>query len=132
DLGLVALGAEAARQAEAGGPRLVGDLGDALSDRAQPLDEELGAGGLDPGGDEPAAIAVEGDAVGRLVDVGADVHRLALFEAERLVGLPDESQLPRFGVRHGRHLRSGTSVSPTQVLPPNGSPAFMLSTGRPG
>src|SRR5262249_53370719 len=49
----------------------------------------------------------------------------------RLVGLPHQGELTRLGVRHGRHLRSGTSVSPTQVFPPNGSPACMLSIATP-
>ena len=131
DLGLEALGPEAAGQGEAGRPGLVDDLGDPLPERAQPLEEDLGPGGLDPGGDQPAAVAEEGDVVGRLVDVDADVDRLARLEAERLGGRSDDGELPRLGVRHGRHLRSGTSESPTQVCPPNGSSAFMLSIPRP-
>src|SRR5262249_19961490 len=131
DLGVVTLGPEAAGQSEAGRPGLVDDLGDPLAERAEPLEEDLGPGGLDPGGDQPAAVAEEGDAGGRLVDVDADVNRLARLEADRLGGLPDDGELRRLGGRRGLDLRSGTSVSPTQVCPPDSSPVFMLSTVWP-
>jgi hypothetical protein len=38
------------------------------------------------------------------VDVEADVNRLTLFEAQRLGSFPDDGELPRLIVRHGRHL----------------------------
>jgi ECF sigma factor len=70
---------------------------------------------------------------GHFFAAAAEARRLCRtrFEAERLGGFPDEGELPRLGVRHSRYLRSATSVSPTQVCPPNGSPAFMLSLGTP-
>ena len=130
DLGVVALGPKATGQAEAGRAGLVDDRGDPLAERAEPLEEDLGPGGLDPGGHQPAAVAGEGDTVGRLVDVDAHVHRLARLEAERFGGFPDEGELPRLGVGHGRYLRSGTSVSPTQVcLRTAPRPACYLLTG---
>jgi hypothetical protein len=61
----------------------------------RPVEEYLRPGGLDPGGQESALNAEEGDAVGRLVDVDADVDRLAWLEADRLGGFPDDGQLPR-------------------------------------
>jgi hypothetical protein len=131
DLRLIALGPQAAGQAEARRPGLVDDLGDLPPDRLQPLDEDLRPGGLDPGGQEPALGAVEGDAVGRLVDIDADVDRLALLEAQRLGGGADDLELSRLGVRHGQDLRSETRESPTQVCAPNGSSASMLSTHTP-
>src|SRR5512135_1322928 len=93
-------------------------------------EEDLGPGGLDPGGDQPAAVAVEGDTVGRLVDVDADVDRLALLEAQGRVRCADDLELAGLGVRHGQYLRSETRESPTQVCAPNGSSAFMLSIPR--
>jgi hypothetical protein len=106
-------------------------LGNALADQAQSLDEDLGPGGLDPSGDQAAAVAVEGDAVGRLVGVDADVNRLARLDTQRLDGRSDDVELPHLGVRHGQDLRSGTSELPTQVCPPNGYSAFMISIATP-
>jgi hypothetical protein len=35
-------------------PHYLHDLGNPLAERSEPLEEDLGPGGLDPGGDQPA------------------------------------------------------------------------------
>ena len=55
----------------------------------------------------------------------------ARLEAQRLGRRADDGELSRLVARHGQYLRSETSGSPTQVCPPNGYAAFMLSTAWP-
>ena len=82
-------------------------LRDALMVRLR-AEAALGPSGLDPGGDQPTGFAEEGDAVGGFVDVDDHVHRLARLEADQFVGLADEGELPRLGVRHGTTGCSGS------------------------
>jgi hypothetical protein len=70
-----------AGQGEAGGPGLGDDLSDLDAERLQFRDEQLGVGRLDLGGQEAAAVAEEGDVVGGLVGVDADVEDLAVAES---------------------------------------------------
>jgi hypothetical protein len=65
-------------QGEAGGAGLGDDLSDRDAERLQLRDEQLGVGRLDLGGQEAAAVAEEGDVVGGLVGVDADVEDLAV------------------------------------------------------
>jgi hypothetical protein len=129
-LRLVALGLEPACQGEAGGAGFVDHLGDAVPDRLESLEEDLGAGRLNPSGDHAALVADESDVVGALVDIDAHVNRLAAIEANRVGRCLDDGERSRLlGGRHGRHLRRKTCESATQVCHPNGYPAYMLSSG---
>src|SRR5512135_3523607 len=124
-LGVQAGVAEATYQGEAGGAGLVDDLDDLLLDRQQPLHEELRAGGLDPGGDEPTDIAEHGDVVGVLVDVDADVHELTPLEAESAGRRAGGGGHLLLG--HSHHLRRETSETLAQVCLRAVAPVFMLS-----
>lgn len=93
-------------------------LGDLVAERLQLGGEQLGVGRLDPGGEESASVTEEGDVVGGLVGVDADVEDLAVVEADRGGRRADDAGL--LGRCHGRDLRKGTSGSVAQVCLPNG------------
>src|SRR5512135_3074224 len=93
-----------------------------------------GRAGWTPGGQDAARAAGEGDMVSRLVDIDADVDRLALIEAGGIGRGADDGEPTRLDVGHGCNLRGKTFASLLKsALRSAPRPSYSLSVlGAPG
>ena len=116
-LGLEARGPEAAGQGEAGGPGLVDDLGDLRRGTGSSRStSRSGSAGWTQVATRPRRSLSDGDVVGGLVDVDADVERPRRRRggAWRSVGRTMRVVLGR---GHGRDLREGDERVTCSSLP---------------